>query len=289
MRRLALIAFLVTTHATTAHAFCRSTTCKGECPTDDAGCPSTGLPLSWKGSCVGLAFQQGYTRKLPKADVKAAIERSMFAWTGVACSAGGRATIAFSEAGEVACKLTKYDDGGPNVNVVLFQDDDFPYRGIDNTLAKTTVTFDATTGEILDADIEVNAAFNEVTIGDQKVAFDLESIMTHELGHLLGLAHSDDANATMNPAYEQGSVDFRSLDKDDVAGICAVYPPARVATCDPLPRGGLATTCSEAAPDGSSGGCQTGTGAPTSPAPFVVALLGCCAWARRRAWCTGRR
>lgn len=290
MRRFLVPAALaVLTLAPSAHAFCRSTTCKGDCAVDDAGCPSTGKPLFWKGKCVGVSFQRDYTRKLPKADVKAALERSLFAWTGVACPGGGQASIAFSELDEVACKRSTYSTEGPNVNVVLLQDDDFPYKGIDNTLGKTTVTFDADTGEILDADIELNSAFNELTVSDTKVVYDLESIMTHELGHLLGLAHSDDANATMNPAYDMGSTGFRSLGTDDVSALCAVYPPTRTASCDPTPRGGLSATCDAAAEDDSGGGlCATRAPSRGDALAGALGLFALALWARRGRWCTTR-
>ena len=54
------------------------------------------------------------------------------------------------------------------------------YRGIDGTLAKTSVTYNDTTGEIYDADIEVNSAYNEITITDDPAAieYDLQAILT---------------------------------------------------------------------------------------------------------------
>ena len=67
-------------------------------------------------------------------------------------------------------------------------------------------------------------------------SYDLPSILTHEVGHFLGMAHSTepctvggDDCPTMNPFYTTGSDAYRSLEADDVAGICAVYPPSRKA------------------------------------------------------------
>ena len=59
--------------------------------------------------------------------------------------------------------------------------------------------------------------------------------MAHESGHFLGLAHSDDVNATM---YYRVTMDGetlkRDLDDDDVAGLCAIYPwGAPPVTCVP--------------------------------------------------------
>jgi hypothetical protein len=165
----------LTAPAGEAQAFCRTTTCKGdECMRDDNGCATNGQPLFWPGGCVGFNFQQALTSKLPAEKVKATVRRSFLRWTALACPGGGASSLAFSEGADSACNSSGYNDQGPNVNLVLFRDYDFPYRGEDNTLAKTTVTFDAT-GAILDADIEINAAFNELTISDTRVVYDLES------------------------------------------------------------------------------------------------------------------
>ena len=51
---------------------------------------------------------------------------------------------------------------------------------------------------------------------------DLESAMTHELGHVLGLSHPDDPLATMYASYRpDGSM--RMLALDDKLGICSLY------------------------------------------------------------------
>ena len=51
--------------------------------------------------------------------------------------------------------------------------------------------------------------------------FDLETVALHEIGHLLGLAHSSDPNAIMYPTY---SGVRRSLGQDDLDGIRRLYP-----------------------------------------------------------------
>lgn len=43
---------------------------------------------------------------------------------------------------------------------------------------------------------------------------------SHEIGHALGLAHSDDPNALMYPFYSGA----RNLDQDDIDGIRSIYP-----------------------------------------------------------------
>jgi hypothetical protein len=240
----ASIAVLVA--ASDASAFCRTHTCRGvACEFDDDGCPISGKPLFWAGGCVGFSLEQSLSEKLPKAETRIAIQRAFQQWTEVECSATGRSTLKFVPMADATCRRSEYRKGEPNVNVIFFRDDDWRYTDIDNTLAKTTVTFNATTGEIYDADIEVNTAFNPVTVTDESPQYDLQSIMTHEVGHLIGLAHSPFPEASMFAGYAPGDVSFRTLANDDVAAICTVYPPERLASCDPTPRGGLDLACDQ--------------------------------------------
>jgi MYXO-CTERM domain-containing protein len=150
-----------------------------------------------------------------------------------------------------------------NANVWMFRDADWPYVGSLSTLALTTVTFGVQSGKIFDADVELNSFAVDLSTGDENVASDTLSIVTHEAGHFLGLAHSDADLATMSAGYRRGSVDFRTLTPDDEAGICDIYPPDRnVPECDePAFIGGWAAECSAPASDILAG--ETDTTAPT--------------------------
>jgi hypothetical protein len=55
---------------------------------------------------------------------------------------------------------------------------------------------------------------------------DLQSALTHELGHVLGLDHSDHPNATLLAQTSDGALQLRSLAQDDRDAICSAYPPA---------------------------------------------------------------
>jgi hypothetical protein len=73
----------------------------------------------------------------------------------------------------VSCHKSEFNKDGSNANVILFQDTKWRFHGEGDTLAKTTVTFDADSGTILDADLEMNFAFNELTVGDDHIVYDL--------------------------------------------------------------------------------------------------------------------
>lgn len=266
-----------------AEAFCRSTTCSGaDCPRDEDGCKTTGKKLFWKSRCVGFSVQKDGTANLPMEDVRAVIEAGFLAWTDLPCEVGA-ATIAFSPLGDVACRKAEYNPDGPNANVVMFQDSKWDYAGVENNLAKTTVTYDPDTGEIFDADLELNFAFNELTVGDDDVVYDLASIVTHEIGHFIGLDHSADPLATMFAGYEEGSTIQRTLEDDDIAGVCAAYPPGRDATCSPEPNGGLGDACAGEEEAEEGGGCAAASSASggAREAGWCAAALLLIAGARR--------
>jgi hypothetical protein len=78
--------------------------------------------------------------------------------------------------------------------------------------------------------------FQELDEGGIPRVLDLESAMTHELGHVLGLSHSNDRLATMYASYRpDGSM--RSLALDDKLGMCSLYEAD-----EPMPE------CSDARP-----------------------------------------
>lgn len=74
-------------------------------------------------------------------------------------------------------------------------------------------------GQILDADILFNPAVTFTT--DGSAGTDLQTVLTHEIGHFLGLDHSAVVKATMFPYAPPVE---RTLGSDDVAAIAMLYP-----------------------------------------------------------------
>src|SRR5437870_763954 len=68
-------------------------------------------------------------------------------WSGVICPQGA-ASIAYTELAPVTCAEVAYHPKGSNANVVLFQESRWTANSDQNVLGKTTVTFDAASGEI---------------------------------------------------------------------------------------------------------------------------------------------
>jgi len=289
----ALSAFAILAVASDASAFCRSTTCRSsstkDCATDENSCPTDGAKLFWPTSCISYAMNENGTQDLDPVDTRDIIRKTFQAWTDVPCPKGGNASMTFEERDPVSCKRSEYNKDAPNLNVVLFQDDDWKYRGIDGTLAKTSVTYNDQTGEIYDADIEVNAANNTVTITDNpaKVEYDLQAILTHEVGHFIGIAHSAESSAVMFSSYSPGSTSQRKLTADDIDAVCAIYPPKSGVACNSMPRGGFSASCDEPDKGGlcavsAVGSADERKAAPGTPASFAVMGLGVLAAALSR-------
>jgi len=232
--------------AATADAYCRKTTCKTCEPDPLTGCPTGGIPIQWSGACVGYALEAALPRQVTLATAEVLVAQAFGAWQAVQCPGTGRhPSIIASSVGLVQCNRHEYDRSEGNANVILFREDGWPHPGVEDALGLTATTFNDETGEILDADMEINGMV-PLSASDpvNPDATDLLSILTHEVGHFLGLAHSTAPDATMQPIYGQGTSDWRTLSQDDIDGICAVYPPDRSAEpCTFVPHGGFASEC----------------------------------------------
>ena len=77
-----------------------------------------------------------------------------------------------------------------------------------------------------DADVYTNQRYDYTSSRESDGCsgeYDIDGIMTHEVGHVIGLGHSSVAGATMYPSV--GACDFgpRTLSSDDTAGKNALY------------------------------------------------------------------
>jgi hypothetical protein len=188
-------------------------------------------------------MQYQASKQVDLESATAVAAKAFDAWEQAACPGGGSPAIHLSNAfGPVACKLQEYNKLDGNANVVLFHDDEWPYTANEDALALTTVSFNTRSGDIYDADVEINGLQTlSIDLAVDPQGFDLRSILTHEAGHFLGLAHSRNPDATMWRFYEPASID---LDQDDIDAICAAYPPTEAkSVCDFSPRQGFSPEC----------------------------------------------
>jgi hypothetical protein len=222
-----------------AWAFCRTNTCdpaRGEnCTKDKDGCRQGGKALYWGLSAVPFFVQADGS---PKNHIEASAFEKVIAtafdtWSSANCGAGQHPSISAMSAGQTPSSMVEYAVGQPNANIFVFRDDEWMATIPGSALALTTVSYDSSTGKILDADVEVNGTGGNITNGRPTDGADLPSIITHEIGHFIGLDHSPKPSATMFITYKAGSGNLRVLDPDDVAGVCAIYPPRGKYTAGP--------------------------------------------------------
>ena len=294
--------------APSAFAFCRTTTVLQPADYDASslGCwdkgENHGIPLFWRNSCVGYSLQSGVSRKIGYDDAANLLSQAFTRWTGATCPTEGsgksRVSIDVRDLGPAECTNIKYVSGAPNQNVIVFKDDSWTHPV--SVLGLTTVVYAPSTGEIYGADMEINTqhmdplATHDPVAGD---AYDFLSVVTHEAGHFLGIAHSDHREATMYASYNVSETYQRVLSPDDIQAICTVYKPngdravfngkvTAAPQCDPTPRGGYTTECLQRS------NCSTTPAGPTSAMPGV--LIACAALAlggrglRRRASASSR-
>ena len=85
-----------------------------------------------------------------------------------------------------------------------------------------------------------------VDIGDDE-AFDLQAAVAHEVGHVLGIQHTDVADATMFPSHDFGDIWRRELHEDDQAAAQYLYGEGSTESpglsCDSTRDGGGLAGC----------------------------------------------
>jgi predicted Zn-dependent protease len=249
MRAASFLLGVATLAATAqAQAYCRTSHCPATdsdshvCTPEDA--TDCGFVVYWPKPRVTYSVQIDASQQVPLDTVRSTVRAAFAAWLAVDCGGGAHPRFEVVETDPVACAKHEYNKERGNANVVLFHDDVWPYGEHDGRLALTTVSYNTETGEIYDADMEINSAHAMFTTSDTVVKTDLLSVVTHEAGHFLGLAHSPLGTATMFATYDNGQTAQRDLSDDDREAICATHPPGEItAECDSTPRHGFSPDC----------------------------------------------
>ena len=179
------------------------------------------VPTSWETLPVVYYIAKQGSKDIADGSEIEAVKRSFETWQSVNCS-----RLTFQFGGLLAEPRAFYVPGGPNKNVVMWieNESDWPYPS--DVLAVTQLEYNQQTGTILDADILMNGYAFQWSTDEQakKDTHDVQNVVTHEVGHLLGLDHTSVTEATMFAEAPAEDVSKRALEKDDKDGLCTIYP-----------------------------------------------------------------
>lgn len=227
--------------------------------------------LYWSVRNITYVVHKAGCSDVPLQETVGAVRRAFFSWASPSCTDfffnyGGLESI---EKTNLTLREGEKHDGK---NLIIWREDVWPPPGVtDPSINKdmpavTTLVYNTDTGFIADADIDINGHnfFWTTTDDPSKAATDIENILTHEIGHLLGLGHSEEKEATMYGTTVQAELKKRSLEKDDVAGVCFVYPFS--GTTPPGPGQGTVHVDVQ-------GGCAVAGWPEAQTLPLVLILL----------------
>ncbi len=191
-----------------------------------------GQVVRWTAASATFVIDPSVDQAIPGG--ASAVGDAVGAWSGM-----GGAPVLSSTPGPGGAKPAV--DGQ---NSVVFAAKKFAPAGA--ALAVTVLSYDETTGGILDADIVVNgeyrfavlAAGTKAAAGTRPMStdgasggdddgsrrFDLQHVVSHEVGHSLGLGDVHDGQTAVMYAYSMpGDASFRAPTADDADGLEAAY------------------------------------------------------------------
>jgi hypothetical protein len=168
---------------------------------------SAGSPVHWTHPEVSLALQStAPSRSASQEAVERALERAAETWNAVAA-------------------------GQPHFHLALGEEADViiafcrgRWHGDTIDLGRSQFTASVRDGSVSAATVEINECDHSFSAPDAMVAdgFDLQSVITHELGHVLGLGHSTNSMAVMHP-NGSGGAHVRRPNVDDQTALALLY------------------------------------------------------------------
>lgn len=230
---------------------------------------SKGAGLHWDHGCVSYYLHEQGSDDVEGLAEKEALKASLAEWSAPTCSA-----MTMKYAGTTDYDIVGFIKEEDPINLVLWHESDWPYP--QRPIAYTSVTYDPNTGVIMDADLELNGEDYAFTVDPKSEPFkiDIQNTVTHELGHALGLDHTTDPFSTMYLEAMPGETIKRTLEADDIAGLCALYPIEGGLDCDKP---------SEEEPGGSNSvGCALAASASASWLFWLLVPLGLVRLCRRK-------
>lgn len=193
------------------------------------------VSLHWPSRLITYGVQSPGSKLLTNEVTLRAVDSAFREWSTPDCT-----DLHFAGRGMV-------EPGATGVNKVVFIGSSWPHAR--DAVALTRTTYGTENGVIRSATIDVNEdvfILRDVSQGcpPRPPTYDLTAVLTHEVGHVIGLDHTQPENyrnhapsdPTMAPDVGTCEMDKRTIKPDDIAGLCLLYPrgqPSR--SCDTLP------------------------------------------------------
>jgi hypothetical protein len=254
----------------------------------------SGTPLQWTGTnCIPVVINSAGSDDVTDGSAVQAVRAALSAWR----EATRHCSYIDFDVTERAGATADFSAKGPNETVIVWKESGWSHAK--TAYGVTTVYFvdkpgDPRDGAIVDADIELNGEQYQFSTDGSQQRLDVQNIVTHYVGKLLGLgstcyqgtgtrpkdhtgadvpdcgtvqgstdpAHVALREATMWPFTTPGEISKRTLEADDIAGICAVYPVADDPGCHPAggTDGGTDGRVDGPVPSGDAAGVSTRDG-----------------------------
>lgn len=188
--------------------------------TDGSNGTGTGPYLYWSSNTIPIPYFISYPTFKNLTSFTTAIHNSFRTWRSVS-----NTTIDFIGMGCSQSVLNEND----GINNVIYTQKNWSY---DTSIIALTRNFYVATesskqGLILDTDILLNAVNHAFTTTAESGKHDVQNILTHEIGHWIGLGHEVapiDVTATMYATASPGETNKRILHDNDISAVRAAYP-----------------------------------------------------------------
>ena len=179
-----------------------------------------GKTLYWSGWPVSWRISNHSPENSSDESWKIAIEESFDTW-----QEGSNSNIQFTQQSTTSSRNT-----GGGDHLVYFDPTNTTGYLYSGTVAVTMISYKTSSGKITDADIIFNDRDYDFSWSGENGKFDIQDVLTHEIGHFIGLDHSPIVGATMWPYVSSKQWLHRSLSLDDSAGATAVRSSGSPAT-----------------------------------------------------------
>lgn len=184
--------------------------------------------LRWRNDVIYLSLSNSLRQPAanikPNSDVAKSVRNSLRTWELAA-------NIKFVTVWSDKVSISQADSEGDKVNLITVAatpENTAPFNSEFVEMPGRTRTFYNKRGHITESDIVLNP-YQQFSTDGSFGTFDLEAVLTHEIGHLLGLDHSVALAATMysqqgrNGTFSLPAIAPRTLAEDDRAGIRLLY------------------------------------------------------------------